>query len=154
MKSLIPFGVHLGAGHPLAAFPAFPRELDRVFGRLFDDSHPGPSSRAGGFRLDLFEAEEAYRVEAELPGVAAADLDITVTDDVLVLAGEKKAESDEAAGERTHSERVFGEFRRSIQLPGPVEAGAVEARVADGVLTLVLPKSAASRPRRIEVETS
>jgi HSP20 family protein len=151
MKSLIPFGLRFDARHPLSAFPAIPGELDRVFGRLFEDPSAGPSSWTAGFRLDLHEMDEAYRIEAELPGVVAEDLDITVKDDVLVLAGEKKTEVEETEGSCTHSERVFGTFRRSIQLPGPVEASAVEATMANGVLTLLLPKSMGSRPRRIEV---
>jgi HSP20 family protein len=102
--------------------------------------------------INLTETGDSIRVRAELPGIELADLDVTVENDTLVIAGERKmaSESDEASYHRR--EREWGTFRRSFSLPSRVDATGVKARYRDGILTVELPKAAEARPRQIAVE--
>jgi HSP20 family protein len=124
-------------------------ELDRRFGRLF-----GPAFREDAVyhpRLDVSEDDDRYVVKADLPGMSDKDLDLTVKDDVLYIRGELEKE-EEREGERYHVvERRHGVFRRTVSLPGPVDNEKVEAKFTDGVLEVVLPKSEAAKPKKIEV---
>lgn len=103
--------------------------------------------------LNVWSEGDALLVEAELPGVPLAALEITVQGDELVIAGERKL-PDEPGATAHRRERASGRFARVVRLPVEVDAEAVQARLRDGVLHLSLPRSAASRPRRIEVQSA
>lgn len=143
MRSLIPWNT--------MDIQPFSTELENFFGRLIDK----PSGQAGHsahiVRLDWTEDDEAIVVRAEIPGVPAEDLEITVTGDLLTLAGEKKVGADEDA-KAGYTERVYGAFRRQLKLPFPVATDQVSAESTDGVLTIRLPKAESQRSRRIEVK--
>ncbi len=125
-------------------------QMDQLFEGL---SGTAPTTGAGVFPLiNVTENQDAYRIRAELPGIKAGELDITVTGKSLSIAGERKI-SEETDGARYHRrERESGSFRRMVSLPGPVDADKVEAGCANGVLTLVLPKSEEAKPRQIAVK--
>jgi len=108
----------------------------------------------GGFMpaLDIGEQDDAYVVQAELPGVKTDDIDISVHDNRLTLSGHKSAEEKTEDKNVYHVERRYGAFRREVRLPGDVDAEAIEARSTDGVLIVTLPKSEKAKPRRIEVK--
>jgi len=100
--------------------------------------------------LNAWEDEHALYVEADLPGIDAAALDINVTEGrTLSIRGERTAPAD-----RTwlRSERPVGAFSRTVTLPTLVDADKVEARYADGVLKLTLPKHDAVKPRKVQVQ--
>ena len=102
--------------------------------------------------LDVVETGDEWQVHAELPGVAAEDVDVSVTGNVLTIRGEKKAES-RAEGESTRrSERRFGKFVRALEFPSDLDSQKVEARAKNGVLTIRLPKAEAARPKTIQVK--
>jgi HSP20 family protein len=95
--------------------------------------------------------KDAYLVSAELPGVSAGEVEISFGDGLLTIQGERHAARD-ATGERVHrSERCYGAFRRSITLPGYVQAGKIEATAQDGVLRVLVPKAPDVQARRILV---
>jgi HSP20 family protein len=101
--------------------------------------------------IEISESKDAYLVSAELPGVSAGEVEITFGDGLLTIQGERHAARD-AAGERVHrSERYYGTFRRSITLPGNVQAGKIEATAQDGVLRVLVPKAPDVQARRIPV---
>lgn len=105
-----------------------------------------------GPALNVWTTDEAVHVEAELPGVAESDLELSVVGDQLTLAGRRPDAT--AEGARVHRrERPSGEFRRVLTLPFEVDADAVRAELVDGVLTVTLPAAAALRPRVIPVQT-
>ncbi len=104
--------------------------------------------------LDLHEDEDRITVRLELAGVKKEDFDVSLTDDVLTISGERKSEEDRREGESFRSERVFGSFSRSVTLPSPVKAGEVNAAYEDGILTVTLPKAEEARPRKIEVKVN
>lgn len=137
---------------------AFHGEFERLFQRFFRDDPFGdwPGGEPAGLlnpALDVVENDQGVTVRVELPGLKPADIDLQVAGDVLVISGEKRQQSEESQESWYRSERRFGQFRRAVRLPAPVEGDEVRAEFADGVLTVHLPRSAASRPRRIEVRS-
>ncbi len=101
--------------------------------------------------VDISETKDAYRVTAEIPGVAAGEVEITFEDGLLTIQGERSFDYD-AAGEKVHrSERCYGAFRRSITLPSHVQADKIEASAQDGVLQILVPKAEEVQAKRIQV---
>jgi HSP20 family protein len=102
--------------------------------------------------LDVWGDEENLYLEAELPGMELADLEIYVTGgNQLALRGERKQPSVDGSWHR--QERGFGPFSRVLTLPVAVDADRVEAKLQHGVLTVTLPKAREAKPRRITVKT-
>jgi HSP20 family protein len=101
--------------------------------------------------IEISERKDAYMVSAELPGVSAGEVEITFEDGLLTIQGERRDARD-AAGEKVHrSERRYGAFRRSITLPGNLQAGKIEASAQDGVLRVLVPKAPDVQAKRIPV---
>lgn len=105
-------------------------------------------------RMNIEDRGNEIRVTAELPGVSDGDIEVTLDDDMLMIAGEKRQEQVVGEGDMRLVERAFGRFRRAIQLPFAPDPGQVEAQFGDGVLTITAPKNAEqqSRQRQIEVK--
>jgi HSP20 family protein len=124
-------------------------EMDRLFGHWVGE----PRALAPSFPLvNVWEDAEAFRVEAELPGLRQEDLQVAVTQrNVVTISGERRLE-DAGNGAWHRRERGFGRFQRVLSLPAPVEADKVEAKLENGVLQLVLPKAEEAKPRRIAVK--
>jgi HSP20 family protein len=105
-------------------------------------------------RMNIEDTGKQIRVTAELPGVSDKDVQITLDDDTLIIAGEKRDEREVNERDVRLVERVFGQFRRAFQLPFSPNPDQVEARFRDGVLTITVPKNAEqqSKQRQIEVK--
>jgi HSP20 family protein len=101
--------------------------------------------------VDLEETDDAYVVEAELPGVAKNDLNVEFHDGELVITGDVKEK--ERAGVLHRRTRRTGHFEYRAALPKDVDADKVDARLADGVLTVRVPKTAKSAPKRIAISS-
>ena len=102
---------------------------------------------------DVFEDKDAVKIVAELPGVKAEDVRISLENQTLTLRGEKRQVAEEKT-ERVHRyERTYGAFERTFALPGTIDADRIEASYADGLLTVTLPKVERARPRQIEIRT-
>ena len=91
--------------------------------------------------IDIVEKEKAFEVTAEIPGLDAKNVDVQLSDNVLTIKGEKQEEKEEKTKDRYVSERRYGSFRRSLQVPGSVDANKIEANFKNGVLTVTMPKS-------------
>jgi HSP20 family protein len=110
------------------------------------------NSRGYAVPIDFSEDEEGYTVRADLPGVAKEDIDISLTDRVLAIKGEKKAEKEEGDKRRYHRRETWaGGFERKLVLPASADAASVKAELKDGVLTLTMRKSEEAKPRSIVV---
>jgi HSP20 family protein len=110
-----------------------------------------PALQAWAPVMDITERANGYLVEAELPGMGAEDLEITVQDGLLTIQGERHPVGG-TPGEKVHrAERRYGAFRRSITLPGHVQADKIEASAHDGVLQILVPKAAEAHATRIPV---
>ena len=105
-----------------------------------------------GPALDVEETDDAVIVRAELPGLRPNDFTVEATEDRLVLRGEKGEEREEQGRGFHRLERRYGSFVRSIALPCEVDPDGTTARYRDGVLRVTLPKSEASKARRIRVD--
>ncbi len=100
--------------------------------------------------LDVYQNADNVVAVVELPGMRKEEIEISLHDGVLTIAGERQVGS--AEGEKAErTERVTGKFRRSITLPTRVDAGKVAASYKDGVLTVTLPKAEEAKPKKIEV---
>jgi HSP20 family protein len=103
--------------------------------------------------VDIVETEKGYELAADLPGLSAQDVDITVEDGVLTISGERKDERvDEKKGYR-RVERTFGTFKRAFTLPKGVSVDQITARVEHGQLRVLVPKPVTELPRKVRVET-
>jgi HSP20 family protein len=128
------------------------REMDRLSETL---SRGWGEPAAGVFPLmNVTEDKDNYYIRAELPGIKADELDMSVTADTLSLSGERKIPAEDEKAQYHRREREAGRFSRIITLPAQVDAGKAEAHCADGVLTVVLPKAEEAKPRQITVKTS
>ncbi|MGH6905472.1 MAG: Hsp20/alpha crystallin family protein [Geminicoccaceae bacterium] len=124
-------------------FTAFRRELDRLFESFGRDlAWPGGESRgaARAPSIDVSETESELRIEADLPGVEEKDVDVTVSDNVLTIKGEKKAEKEEKNKDFHLVERSYGSFSRSLTLPFAADPSKAKATFKNGVLSISLPK--------------
>lgn len=101
--------------------------------------------------VDIREEKDRYVIHADLPGVQAKDIEITMESGVLTLKGERASEKTENKEGYKRVERVRGTFYRSFSLPDTADAAKVEAKSKDGVLEIVLPKLEKTQPRRISV---
>jgi HSP20 family protein len=97
---------------------------------------------------DVSETDDSYMVHVELPGVRKDQVDVQLQGRELVITGEVK---DSQQGRRRRNSRPSGHFEYRTYLPDDINPDEVSAQLADGVLTLTVPKSQAARPRRIEV---
>lgn len=101
--------------------------------------------------VDIKEEKDRYVIHADLPGVEAKDIEITLENGVLTLKGERASEKTEDREGYKRVERVRGTFYRRFSLPDTADAEKVEAKSKDGVLEIVLPKQVKAQPRRISV---
>lgn len=104
-------------------------------------------NRERSLSINIREEDEAYVLSALVPGLKAEDLNIQVLDDILRIEGEYKAEESDYL---VH-ELPTGSFTRTLRLPSSIDADKVDAKIADGVLTLTLPKAESARPKRISI---
>jgi len=146
---------------------SFRSEMDRLFDRfgfpslrrVFDIEPAWRSASSFSFSvpaIDMSEDERVYKISAELPGIDAKDIDLSVSGDMLVLKGEKRQEREEKDKNYHFSERAYGSFQRSFQLPSSVDRDKVAAGFSKGVLTITLPKTAAAQKpqKKIEIKSA
>ena len=132
------------------------RELEEVrerMDRLFSDVLGGSGLQAPAVwapPVDLEESDDAWVVEADLPGVKKGDVTVEVRDNELAIHGEVKER--ERTGILRRRTRRTGHFDYRVSLPGDVDADNVDAELDDGVLTVRIPKPARAQARRIEVK--
>ena len=127
-------------------------EMNRLHDHFF--SGRGLTTQPFKVAVDIREDEDAFLVEAEVPGLAAEDVKVDVEKNVLTIRGERKVEKEEDEGKYQRIERRFGSFSRSFTLPETVDADSISADLRDGVLALRLPKKEAPSPRNISVKAS
>jgi HSP20 family protein len=139
------------------------REMDRLFDGFVTESG-GPSwwsemmGRGGAVtpQIDLSEDDKEFRVNVELPGLDQKDVDVTLTDRLLTVRGEKKEDKEQKEKNYYRRERAYGSFMRRIEIPSEVDAAKIEASFNKGVLTVRLPKSkeAQQKVKHIDVKAA
>jgi HSP20 family protein len=148
-------------GAAATARPAFSNvfgSLQREIDRLFEDFTPaflGNRALSGcACRLNLAETRDALELTLELPGLDENDVQVSVSDGVLTVSGEKKIEAEEMDKAWRFFERSYGAFSRSIELPKGVDADRIRASLEKGVLKVTIPTPAKPEARKIEVKTA
>lgn len=138
--------------NPWLEFERMRRDIESLM-RGFEYGATGAPGAAAVFpAMNLTEDNDNIYINAEVPGIVAADLEISVEGDTLLIKGERKAEGvgEKASYHRREIER--GRFSRAITLPTKVDTARVEARTADGILYLTLPKAEEVKPKQIKVD--
>ena len=131
-------------------FAQMRRDMDNLMERLSG----ADESSAGVFPLtNVSEDMDRYYVRALIPGVDAAQLDVSVVHQTITVSGVRTS-PDEPGASYHRKERMDGPFSRSITLPQAFDGSRVEAKYVDGVLTLELPKPDTAKPRRVTVQTA
>ena len=114
----------------------------------------GPTKQAFQVAVDIREEDDAFYVDAEVPGLAAEDVKVDIEKNVLTLSGERKVVKEETEGTFRRVERRYGSFTRSFTLPETVDTDNISADLTEGVLALRLPKKDAPTPRSISVNAA
>lgn len=134
------------------------RRLNSVLDEAFSNwpfQQEGGSITASWYpACDVFEDKDAVKIVAELPGVKAEQVKLSLENNVLTIRGEKTQEAEERS-ERVHRyERSYGSFERAFVLPSTVDGDKISAQYENGVLTILVPKAERARPREIPVQTA
>lgn len=153
------------------AFPdvwrSFRNEINRLFDRFDGGFRFPPMRRVFGFEplwgseavtgfnapaVDVTEDDKAYKITAELPGLDAMNIEVSLSGNRLVLKGEKQQEKEEKNQGYCISERSYGSFQRSFQVPDGVDQERITATCAKGVLSIMLPKTAETQKQQKKIE--
>jgi HSP20 family protein len=128
-------------------------QINRVFDEFWGESWLTPRKTFAGFwpQVDVTETDKEVKVCAEIPGVDAKDIDVSVEDGTLTIKGEKKYEQEEREKGHYRMECSYGSFERAIPLPTEVDESKAKAEFKKGVLRLTLPKRPGAQPRRKKI---
>jgi len=139
------------------SFPLF-NQLSQELNRLWENDFPAMTegralwSRDFAPSVDIKEEADHYLIKADIPGVDAKNLKVTMVDDTLTLEGRRESEREEKGNNYTMQERSFGSFYRSFTLPRKVDANKISAKHQNGVLTVHIPIVAAEQAKPIMVK--
>lgn len=128
------------------------RWLEETFDRPFGATQFVPNW--GAPALDVIEEEDKMIVKAEVPGLSAEDINVTIQNDQLTISGEFKEEEEQEGKHYHRRERRMGHFERTLNLPNTLNTEDVDAEFKDGILTLAFQKLEEVKPKRIEISTS
>ncbi len=134
------------------------RELEEIRQRMEDWFRPvfwktAPGEGAAWVPpIEMYEEKDKYVVKAELPGMKKDEIEVSITDNVLTIKGERKAEEEKKESNYYCCERYYGSFLRSINLPGNVDTKKISAGYKDGILEISLPKTEEEKEKKIEVK--
>jgi len=142
-----PFGRRLSPWREMA-------RLQHEMNRLLSGTSrwPDPSVAPSYPAMNVWTDQDGAVVTAEMPGINADDMDISVQEDTLTLRGNRTPDEVPEGGTYHRRERGTGQFTRSLQLPFQVEAGKVEASYAKGILSITLPRAEADKPKKITIK--
>jgi len=126
------------------------REMDRFLQTTL--SNQEGMQQTWAIPLNVSETEDAYELEASLPGVKPEDVEITLTNNTLTISGATQAEEEKEDKTFHMRERRYGSFVRSLTLPSAINPDAVEAHFENGVLRLRVPKAEEAKPKRIQIQ--
>lgn len=131
------------------------REMDDVFSQISERFAQTNGDGRQVPALDVTETDSEFEITAEMPGVAEADVDVSITDNVVSITGEKSKTSDRETANSRISERQYGRYERSIRLPVACKATDITAEYENGVLHLSIPKPDEKKvkPQSVKIKT-
>lgn len=136
---------------PAREISSLQQEVNRLFNSFFDAPVSGAGARRWTPAMDLVEQDDHYVLRADLPGVSQDDVELSLEDGVLTVAGERRAEHEERGEGFVRLERATGAFRRSLTLPEGVDGDAITATFDNGVLEVRIPKPQERQPKRVQI---
>ena len=141
---------------PLREMSEVQHRINRLFDDAFSRSTGQDATDPGGQpawkpSTDLIEEGDRYLLRADLPGVAASDVEVRIEDGTLHLRGERKTDAGIPRESYLRVERPHGRFEVKVSLAPSVDAAAVKATHRNGVIEVVLPKRRADEPSRVEI---
>ena len=147
---------YLTTRRPMRNLFGLHNEMGRIFGNLFTFHEDGTDTKETSWMptVDISETENGYEIRAELPGVSEDDVNVSVTDNVLTVKGEKRQEAETEGKDHHRVERRYGSFQRRFTLPRHIETDAIKAGFKDGVLTLGIPKAEVAKPTEIPIKVN
>jgi HSP20 family protein len=126
---------------------------DMTPGLYFKPLHGDPLPSPSQIKLDVTETDQGYTVQAEVPGVAKDEIQVSIDGNVVTLSAEVKQSDSQTSDEKVlRSERYYGAVSRSFQLPADIDQDAAKAKYDNGVLTLTLPKKKSGATQRLTIE--
>ncbi|MFC1838127.1 Hsp20/alpha crystallin family protein [Thermodesulfobacteriota bacterium] len=137
---------------PAGGLTSLRREMDDLWSRFFNNA-PVIGQFEGEWTpsVDVTETKDSFIVKAELPGLEAKDINVSLTGNLLTIKGEKKKEKDEKDENHHYVERYYGSFQRSFQLPANIKSGKIDASFDKGVLKVTLPKTEDAKKKEIKI---
>ena len=129
------------------------RDLERWLDDRVQSGSLSTGAGAWAPSVDIREDENAFRIQADLPGIDPADVNLTIENNVLTISGTRQTEKETEEGGFKRRERFSGSFSRQFSLPESTDADAITARADKGVLEITIPKRGAASPRSIAVES-
>ncbi|MDE0686969.1 MAG: Hsp20/alpha crystallin family protein [Candidatus Poribacteria bacterium] len=147
---------YLTTRRPMRNLFSLHNEMGRIFGDAFGSQEGGTDTEGTYWipTVDISETENGYEIRAELPGVSEDDVNVSVTDNLLTVKGEKRQEAETEGKNYRRVERRYGSFQRRFSLPSEVKTDDIKAEFDDGVLTLSIPKPEAVKPTEIPITTA
>jgi HSP20 family protein len=151
VRQVSPWGP--GWSTPMTSVAQMRRDMESLLERLTGGTQTD-GSVAGVFPpMNVSEDRDHYYVRALVPGIDAAQLNVSVVHQTIAVSGTRQSPEEEGVSYH-RKERAEGPFSRSVTIPSAFDGTRVEARYVDGILTLTLPKPEAAKPRRVTVQTS
>jgi HSP20 family protein len=132
--------------------------LRQVMDRLFEDSLVRPANYLPAFTeklaptVDIYQAKDAVRVKAVLPGLKSDDISVDIKEGVLTIKGEVKNEEEVKEEDYLYQERRYGNFCRSFTLPNGLQVDKADAVMEDGILTIDIPRVEGVKSRTIQIK--
>lgn len=138
---------------PLKEIEEIRKEMDRLFQEFLSPVRRRTVSTEGIIspNVDIFERTGEIVIQAELPGVSKDEIDLTITDDRLIIKGMVKKPEGIKEEDYILNERSYGPFTRTINLPTDIDKSSVKAALKDGVLEIILTRKAEAKPREIKI---
>ena len=138
---------------PFGELSSLRREMDRLWENFFVERPLGKIwEREWAPSLDMSETKDNFVVKAEVPGIDAKHIDISLTGDVLTIRGEKRQEKEEKEEDYHLVERTYGSFSRSVRLPAEVESNKIKASYKNGILAITLPNSEKAKAKEVKIK--
>jgi HSP20 family protein len=137
----------------------FNSSIDRLFNEFMGRSlrqaeEETAASGAWSPAVNILESEDGILISADLPGLKAEDVDVTVDNGVLTIRGERAFEEAREGSTYHRVERWYGSFERSFTIPNSVDPSKIEAKFSHGEMTITLPKREESKPRSVKVKVT
>ncbi|GAB5047422.1 Hsp20/alpha crystallin family protein [Thermodesulfovibrio sp. TK110] len=139
---------------PLKEIEEIRKEMDRLFEEFLSPVRRKRSVSSEGIispNVDIFERGNELIIQVEIPGVDKQDIDLTITDDRLIIKGEIKKPEGVSEEDYILNERSYGPFSRTVNLPADVDKSSVKANLKNGLLEIAILRKEEAKPREIKI---